>query len=334
MMTGIPISKINQKESEKILKISSKIKKVLIGQDHAIEKVVSSIQRSRAGFKNPKHPIGSFMFLGPSGVGKTELAKQLAISIFDKEEALIKIDMSEYMERYNVSRLIGAPPGYVGYDEGGQLTEKVRRNPYSIILFDEIEKGHRDVYNLLLQILDEGKLTDSLGHIIDFKNTIIIMTSNIGTQSISSSSIGFIKKDKQENNKEILNKEIKKYYKPEFLNRIDDIVLFNNLDKKDINKIIDIEMDSLLKRIDLLGYTVKVSEDAKDFIAEKGYDVKFGARPLKRAIQKYFEDPLSEEIINSNIKEGDTIRVKLNTDKSELVMKISKPKTKTEKTHK
>jgi len=309
MMTGIPISRINQKESEKILKIDSKIKKIIIGQNFAIEKVVSSIQRSRAGFKNPKHPIGSFMFLGPSGVGKTELAKQLAISIFDKDDSLIKIDMSEYMERYNVSRLIGAPPGYVGYEEGGQLTERVRRNPYSIVLFDEIEKAHRDVFNLLLQILDEGKLTDSLGHIVDFKNTIIIMTSNIGTQSISSTNLGFVKNDNNDINNDLMNKEIKKYFKPEFLNRIDDLIIFNSLSMNDLYKIIDLQLNDLRDNMMKKNMKLKINQTAKKIILSEGSHREWGARPIRRIIQNSIENVISYKFLNNEFHENSTIEV-------------------------
>jgi len=265
-------------------------------------------------------------------VGKTELAKVLSKYLFTNEQSFIKIDMSEYMERYNVSRLIGAPPGYIGYEEGGQLTEKVRRKPYAVILLDEIEKAHPDVFNLLLQALDDGQMTDSLGRNISFKNTIIIMTSNIGSRELKDfgQGIGFNTSAKKTNtnshSKSVIEKALKRAFAPEFLNRIDDIILFNNLNIEDINKIIDIEMDSLLTRINTLGYSIKITKEAKYFIAEKGFDVKFGARPLKRAIQKYFEDPLSEEIINSKITEGDTLKVSLNKEKSGLVIKTLKPK--------
>ena len=328
MMTGIPISKINQKESEKILKIDNKIKKIIIGQDHAIDKVVASIQRSRAGFKNLQHPIGSFMFLGPSGVGKTELAKQLALCIFDKEDSLIKIDMSEYMERYNVSRLIGAPPGYVGYEEGGQLTEKVRRNPYSIILFDEIEKGHRDVFNLLLQILDEGKLTDSLGHVIDFKNTIIIMTSNIGTQSISSTTLGFAKENNVESNNDLMNKEVKKYFKPEFLNRIDDLIIFNSLSIKDLYKIIDLQLNDLRENMLKKNMKLKINQSAKKIILSEGSHREWGARPIRRIIQSSIENVISFKYLNNEFQDDSTIEVSsLNGELSfKQIPNHSKPK--------
>jgi ATP-dependent Clp protease ATP-binding subunit ClpC len=336
IMTGIPVNRVASQELKKLSAMTDNIKRKIIGQDDAIQKVVKAIRRNRVGLKDPSKPIGSFIFLGPTGVGKTQLAKALSEEMFGSQESLIRIDMSEYMEKFAVSRLVGAPPGYVGYEEGGQLTEKVRRKPYSVLLLDEIEKAHPDVFNLLLQALDDGQMTDSLGRRISFKNTIIIMTSNIGARQLKDFGlgIGFNTNAKQASSsthsKNVIEKALKRAFSPEFLNRIDDIVLFNNLDKEDINKIIDIEMDSLLKRIDLLGYTVKITEDAKDFIAEKGFDIKFGARPLKRAIQKYFEDPLSEEIINSKIKEGDTIKVSLNKEQTDLLMKITKP-IKTEK---
>ena len=317
--------------------MTESIKAKIIGQDEAVEKVVKAIRRNRVGLKDPNKPIGSFIFLGPTGVGKTQLTKALSEEMFDSQESLIRLDMSEYMEKFAVSRLVGAPPGYVGYEEGGQLTEKVRRKPYSVILLDEIEKAHPDIFNILLQALDDGQMTDSLGRNISFKNTIIIMTSNIGARQLKDFGlgIGFNTTAKINNSdshsKGVIEKALKRAFAPEFLNRIDDVIVFNSLEKKDIDKIIDIEMDSLLKRIDTLGYTVKISEEAKDFIAEKGFDSKFGARPLKRAIQKYFEDPLSEEIINAQIKEGDTIKVSLNKDKSALTMKITKPKAKPKK---
>jgi len=340
IMTGIPVNRIASQEMKKLSAMTDNIQKKIIGQNEAIDKIVKAIRRNRVGLKDPNKPIGSFIFLGPTGVGKTQLAKALSQEMFDSEESLIRIDMSEYMEKFAVSRLVGAPPGYVGYEEGGQLTEKVRRKPYSVLLLDEIEKAHPDVFNLLLQALDDGQMTDSLGRKVSFKNIIIIMTSNIGARQLKDfgQGIGFNTNAKQasadKHSKSVIEKALKRAFSPEFLNRIDDIVLFNNLERDDINKIIDIEMNSLLERINLLGYTVKITKDAKDFIAEKGYDIKFGARPLKRAIQKYFEDPLSEEIISSKVKEGDTIRVRLNSDKSELIMKINKPKTKTEKTPK
>ena len=337
IMTGIPVNRVASQERKKLSLMSDNIKRKIIGQNEAVEKVVRAIRRNRVGLKDPSKPIGSFIFLGPTGVGKTQLTKALSEEIFDSQEALIRIDMSEYMEKFAVSRLVGAPPGYVGYEEGGQLTEQVRRKPYSVILLDEIEKAHPDVFNLLLQALDDGQMTDSLGRKISFKNTIIIMTSNIGARELKDfgQGIGFNTLAKQtnsvDNNNGVIEKALKRAFSPEFLNRIDDVIIFNSLNKEDINKIIDIEMNNLLKRIETLGYTVKISEAAKDFIAEKGFDAKFGARPLKRAIQKYFEDPLSEEIINAQIKEGDMIQVSLSKEKTTLEMKISKPKAKGKK---
>ena len=337
IMTGIPVNRVASQERKKLSLMSDNIKRKIIGQNEAVEKVVRAIRRNRVGLKDPSKPIGSFIFLGPTGVGKTQLTKALSEEIFDSQEALIRIDMSEYMEKFAVSRLVGAPPGYVGYEEGGQLTEQVRRKPYSVILLDEIEKAHPDVFNLLLQALDDGQMTDSLGRKISFKNTIIIMTSNIGARELKDfgQGIGFNTLAKQtnsvDNNNGVIEKALKRAFSPEFLNRIDDVIIFNSLNKEDINQIIDIEMNNLLKRIETLGYTVKISEEAKDFIAEKGFDAKFGARPLKRAIQKYFEDPLSEEIINAQIKEGDMIQVSLSKEKTTLEMKISKPKAKGKK---
>jgi ATP-dependent Clp protease ATP-binding subunit ClpC len=337
IMTGIPVNRVASQERKRLSVMDKNIKKRIIGQDDAIEKVVRAIRRNRVGLKEPGKPIGSFIFLGPTGVGKTQLTKALSEEIFDSQEALIRIDMSEYMEKFAVSRLVGSPPGYVGYEEGGQLTEQVRRKPYSVILLDEIEKAHPDVFNLLLQALDDGQMTDSLGRNISFKNTIIIMTSNIGARELKDfgQGIGFNTSSKKQNsenhNKSVIQKALKRAFSPEFLNRIDDIIIFNNLTKDDINKIIDIEINNLLNRIEDLGYKVKISKSAKDFIAEKGFDSKFGARPLKRAIQKYFEDPLSEEIINAQVKEGDLINVNISKDKVKLVMKISKPKNETKK---
>ena len=335
IMTGIPVNRIASQEKKKLSLMTNNIKRKIIGQDEAVEKVGRAIRRNRVGLKDPNKPIGSFIFLGPTGVGKTQLTKILSEEMFDSQDALIRIDMSEYMEKFAVSRLVGAPPGYVGYEEGGQLTEKVRRKPYSVILLDEIEKAHPDVFNLLLQALDDGQMTDSLGRKVSFKNTIIIMTSNIGARELKDfgSGIGFNTKAKQENsnnhNKSVIEKALKRAFSPEFLNRIDDIIIFNNLKKKDIDAIIDIEMNSLLTRINKLGYNVQISEGAKDFIAEKGFDAKFGARPLKRAIQKYFEDPLSEKIINTTIKEGDTIKVGLSKDRTILDFKtVNKKKRK------
>lgn len=332
MMTGIPVQKVAQSESSKLAKMGEQMKEKVIGQDDAVKKVVKAIQRNRAGLKDPNKPIGSFIFLGPTGVGKTQLAKVLSKTMFDSEDALIRIDMSEYMEKFAVSRLIGAPPGYVGYEEGGQLTEKVRRKPYSVVLLDEIEKAHPDVFNLLLQALDDGILTDSLGRKIDFKNTVIIMTSNIGSRDLKDfgQGVGFKTTAKQkqadEYTKSVIETALKKAFAPEFLNRIDDIILFNSLTKEDIDKIIDVELAGLLKRIEQNGYTLKITEDAKNFIAAKGFDPNYGARPLKRAIQKYIEDPLAEEIINAKLLQGDTIT--LNIQDEEVKVKITKGRTK------
>jgi len=334
MMSGIPVTRIAEKESGKLRRMKEEMMGKVIGQDEAVGKVVKAIQRNRAGLKDPNRPIGSFIFLGPTGVGKTQLAKELARYLFDTEDALIRIDMSEYMEKFSVSRLIGAPPGYVGYEEGGQLTEKVRRRPYAIILLDEIEKAHPDVFNLLLQALDDGKMTDSLGRHIDFKNTIIIMTSNIGARDLADygKGVGFgttARSDAQEEtNRGIIEKALKKAFAPEFLNRIDDIIMFNSLKREDIHKIIDIELGHLYKRIGELGYELKLTDEAKDFLVEKGYDEKFGARPLKRAIQKFIEDPMAEEIINQAIEEGDKIVVGLNKEKSDVAIKVTKGKKK------
>ena len=332
MMTGIPLQKVSESETGKIMGLGDTIKGKVIGQDEAVAKVVKAIQRNRAGLKDPNKPIGSFFFLGPTGVGKTQLAKVLAKTLFDSEEALIRIDMSEYMEKFSVSRLVGAPPGYVGYEEGGQLTEKVRRKPYSIVLLDEIEKAHPDVFNMLLQALDDGHMTDGLGRKIDFKNTILIMTSNIGARQLADfgTGVGFgtsaQKEQETENAQKVIQNALKKAFSPEFLNRIDDMIVFNSLKKDDIDKIIEIELVELYGRINELGYQVKITKAAKDFISEKGYDEKFGARPLKRAIQKYIEDPLAEEIINASLAEGDTITIDLDKKKEEIKIKIDKPK--------
>ncbi|MBL7962548.1 MAG: ATP-dependent Clp protease ATP-binding subunit [Flavobacteriales bacterium] len=334
MMSGIPVTRIAEKESGKLKRMKEEMVGKVIGQDEAVAKVVKAIQRNRAGLKDPNRPIGSFIFLGPTGVGKTQLAKELARYLFDTEEALIRIDMSEYMEKFSVSRLIGAPPGYVGYEEGGQLTEKVRRRPYSIILLDEIEKAHPDVFNLLLQALDDGKMTDSLGRHIDFKNAIIIMTSNIGARDLQEygKGVGFGTTARtaatDENNRGIVEKALRKAFAPEFLNRIDDIVMFNSLKRDDIHQIIDLELGHLYKRVSELGYDLKLTDEAKDFLVEKGYDEKFGARPLKRAIQKFIEDPMAEEIINQGIEEGDKITIGLNKEKTDVNIKVAKGKKK------
>ncbi len=330
MMTGVPTQRIAQKEGERLRNMREELKGSVIGQDNAVDKVVKAIQRNRAGLKDPNKPIGSFIFLGPTGVGKTQLAKVLTRYLFDKEDNLIRIDMSEYMEKFAVSRLIGAPPGYVGYEEGGQLTEKVRRHPYSVILLDEIEKAHPDVYNLLLQVLDDGMVTDSLGRRIDFKNTIIIMTSNIGSRQLKDfgQGVGFGTAAKEaaaeENAKGVIQNALRKSFAPEFLNRIDDVVLFNSLKKEDIHRIIDIELKYFFARIKDLGYEIELTEEAKDFIADKGFDEQYGARPLKRAIQKYLEDTIAEEIIQSHLDEGDKIAVTIDKEKNDIQLDIVK----------
>ena len=330
MMTGIPVQRIAEKESGKLAKMAEHVQKQVIGQEEAVSKVVKAIQRNRAGLKDPNKPIGSFFFLGPTGVGKTQLAKILARIMFDSDDALIRIDMSEYMEKFSISRLVGAPPGYVGYEEGGQLTEKIRRKPYSIVLLDEIEKAHPDVFNLLLQALDDGHMTDGLGRKIDFKNTIIIMTSNIGARQLQDfgTGVGFGTAARaastEDDQKAVIQNALRKAFSPEFLNRIDDMILFKSLSRESIHKIIDLELVHLYKRINDLGYNIEMKKNAKDFIVDKGYDEKFGARPLKRAIQKYVEDPLAEEIINATIHEGDTIKIKLNKSKDGLDTEIVK----------
>jgi ATP-dependent Clp protease ATP-binding subunit ClpC len=328
MMSGIPVQKIAQAEGKRLQVMYNDMKKNIIGQDEAVEKITKAIQRNRAGLKDPNKPIGSFIFLGPTGVGKTQLAKVLAQYLFDTTDALIRVDMSEYMEKFSVSRLVGAPPGYVGYEEGGQLTEKVRRKPYAVILLDEIEKAHPDVFNILLQVMDEGRLTDSLGRKIDFRNTILIMTSNIGTRQLKDfgQGVGFntrtTPEDENEHNKYVIQKALKRAFAPEFLNRVDDVVMFNSLEKSHINQIIDIELKGFYQRIEALKYKLTISPEAKDFISEKGFDPQFGARPLKRAIQKYLEDEIAEVIIGSDIKEGDTISVDLTETKDKIVAKI------------
>ncbi len=334
MMTGIPVQRVAQSESNKLVGMADDMKKMIIGQDEAIVKVTKAIQRNRVGLKDPSKPIGTFIFLGPTGVGKTELAKALARYIFDSEESLIRIDMSEYMEKFSISRLIGAPPGYVGYEEGGQLTEKVRRKPYSVILLDEIEKAHPDVYNILLQVLDDGVLTDGLGRKIDFKNTMIIMTSNIGVRDLKDfgQGVGFATKTRKESSgdhsKAVIQKALKKTFSPEFLNRIDDIVIFNSLEQEDIFKIIDITLGSLLERLNNLNYGLTLDAAAKKFVAEKGFDPQFGARPLHRAIQKYIEDPLAEFILNENPPENSKFKAKLNKEKDGLEISLVKSTSK------
>jgi ATP-dependent Clp protease ATP-binding subunit ClpC len=328
MMTGVPVQRIAQAEGARLLKMGDEMKNSVIGQDEAIGKVVKSIQRNRAGLKDPNKPIGTFIFLGPTGVGKTQLAKVLAQYLFDSADNLIRVDMSEYMEKFSISRLVGAPPGYIGYEEGGQLTEKVRRKPYAVVLLDEIEKAHPDVYHILLQVMDEGQLTDSLGRRVDFRNTIVIMTSNIGTRQLKDfgQGVGFNTMTKQQSSndyaKSVIHKALKNAFAPEFLNRIDDVVLFNALTRDDLHKIIDIELKGLYARINGLGYQIKLSPTAKDFIVEKGYDIQYGARPLKRAIQKYLEDPMAELLISADITEGDTINVGFDSKKEEITVKI------------
>lgn len=337
MMTGVPVQRIAQNESDRLVSMEEDLENSVIGQPDAIKKVVKAIRRNRAGLKDPNKPIGTFIFLGPTGVGKTHLAKVLAKYLFDTEDALVRVDMSEYMEKFAVSRLVGAPPGYVGYEEGGQLTEKVRRKPYSIILLDEIEKAHPDVFHLLLQVLDDGVLTDSLGRKVDFKNTIVIMTSNIGSRQLKDfgQGVGFNtvakKSAKIDYAKGVIENALKKAFAPEFLNRIDDVVIFDPLEREDIHKIIDIELSYLFKRIKSLGFTMDVTEKAKDFIVEKGWDEQYGARPLKRAIQKYIEDPLAEEIIKSKLTEGDKITVDYKEGESELIIKVEKAKKEIQK---
>lgn len=337
MMTGVPTQRIAQNEGSRLVKMDEELKGSVVGQDNAILKVTKAIRRNRAGLKDPNKPIGTFIFLGPTGVGKTQLAKVLARYLFDKDDALIRIDMSEYMEKFAVSRLIGAPPGYVGYEEGGQLTEKVRRRPYSVVLLDEIEKAHPDVFNLLLQVLDDGQITDSLGRKIDFRNSIVIMTSNIGSRQLKDFGMGVgfstqAKMDQSEDiTKGVIEKALKNAFAPEFLNRIDDVVLFNNLNQEHIKKIILIELKSLFHRVEEMGYKLSITDKATLYIAEKGFDEKYGARPLKRAIQKYLEDPMAEEIIKSNIDEGDELAVDLNKDGTDIVIKVKKPRKKKDK---
>ena len=330
MMTGIPVQRIAEKESGKLARMDVDLKGQVIGQEDAIVKVARAIKRNRAGLKDPNKPIGSFIFLGPTGVGKTQLAKVLARFMFDSEEALIRIDMSEYMEKFAVSRLIGAPPGYVGYEEGGQLTEKVRRRPYSIILLDEIEKAHPDVFNLMLQALDDGQMTDSLGRKIDFRNTVIIMTSNIGARQLADfgSGVGFgtsaREANEDANRNSVIQTALKRAFSPEFLNRIDDVVLFSSLKREDIHQIIDLELAALVKRIESIGYGIEITDKAKDFLVDHGYDEKYGARPLKRAIQKHLEDPMAEQIINAEMEEGDLLKASFRKGSDELKFEVVK----------
>lgn len=333
MMSGVPVQRIAKAENQKLLEMADILKNKVIGQDEAVKKVVKAIQRNRVGLKDPNKPIGTFMFLGPTGVGKTHLAKKLAEYLFDSTDALVRVDMSEYMEKFSVSRLVGAPPGYVGYEEGGQLTEKVRRKPYSVVLLDEIEKAHPDVFNLLLQVLDEGHLTDSLGRKIDFKNTILIMTSNIGTRQLKDfgRGVGFNTQLEGETDKDfsrgVIQKALNRAFAPEFLNRVDDMIMFDQLDKDAIHKIIDLELKGFYTRVENLGYSLTITEEAKDFIASKGYDVQFGARPLKRAIQKYLEDEMAEMIIRATVSEGDSIVVDFDKEGQKIITSIRKNET-------
>jgi len=337
MMTGIPTKRVAQKEQAKLVNMANELSGKVIGQEDAIKKLTKAIQRTRVGLKDPAKPIGSFVFLGPTGVGKTELAKVLATYLFDKEDSLVRIDMSEYMEKFSVSRLVGAPPGYVGYEEGGQLTEKVRRKPYSVVLLDEIEKAHPDVFNILLQVLDDGILTDGLGRRVDFRNTIIIMTSNIGVRDLKDfgTGIGFATQLKKDNEdamiKDTIQKALKKTFSPEFLNRLDDVIIFNSLSREHIHQIIDITLKKLLSRIEAMGYEISLTEKAKDFLAEKGFDPQYGARPLNRAIQKYLEDQIAEEILKGDINEGDTLLADHAEGATELTIKIKKKRKSTKK---
>ena len=331
LMTGVPVQRIAQSEGLRLLGMTEELKKQVVGQDEAIEKIARAIRRNRAGLRDPKRPIGSFMFLGSTGVGKTLLAKKLAEFLFNSDEALIRIDMSEYMEKFNVSRLVGAPPGYVGYEEGGQLTEKVRRHPYSVVLLDELEKAHPDVFNLLLQVLDEGSLTDSLGRKVDFKNTIVIMTSNIGTRELKDfgAGVGFNTGDiTKERSDSVIRKALNRSFSPEFLNRVDDIITFGTLDQDDILKIVDIELESFYRRVEAAGFKLVITDAAKKLVAEAGYDVQFGARPLKRAIQSHIEDPLSEMLLREEAKEGDTIMMDVKGEEIAATIKRAKVRTK------
>jgi len=330
MMTGIPVTKVAQKENKKLVGMADQIKGYVIGQDNAVDKISKAIQRNRLGLKDPSKPIGTFIFLGPTGVGKTELAKVLAKQVFDSDDALIRIDMTEYMEKFSLSRLIGAPPGYVGYEEGGQLTEKVRRKPYSVILLDEIEKAHPDIYNVLLQVFDDGQLTDGLGRKVDFKNTMIIMTSNIGARQLKDfgQGVGFNTQSRKESvtdhNKGVIEKAMKKTFSPEFLNRIDDVIIFDELNQEHIFKIIDITLTDLYTRLENMGFKLTLTPSAKKFVAEKGFDPQFGARPLNRAIQKYIEDPLAEYILAESPAEGSELKAVLSKSKDSIQIKSTK----------
>ena len=334
MMSGVPVTKVSQNENEKLSKMSTAIEGKVIGQYEAVRKIVKAIQRGRVGLKDPNKPIGSFMFLGPTGVGKTQLAKVLAKYLFDSEDSLVRIDMSEYMEKFAVSRLVGAPPGYVGHDEGGQLTEKIRRKPYSVILLDEIEKAHPEVFNLLLQVLDDGQLTDSFGRKVNFKNTIIIMTSNTGSRQLKDfgTGVGFLTKNKlaaaEEETKAVIEKELKKKFAPEFLNRVDDVVMFNSLSKENINEIIKIELERLIERVDKMEYKLTITDSAIEYIASEGFDPQYGARPLKRAIQRHVEDVLTEDIIQYNPEKGSNLILDYNSETEKMVVTIESEKKK------
>ena len=332
MVTGIPVTKVSQSENEKLRHMDKEIKSKVIGQDNAIDKITKAIKRNRVGIKNQKKPIGSFMFLGPTGVGKTHLAKMLAESIFGSPDALIRVDMSEYMEKHTVSKLIGAPPGYVGYEEGGQLTEKIRRKPFSVILLDEVEKAHPDIFNILLQVFDDGHLSDGLGRKVDFKNCLIIMTSNVGARKLQEfgTGVGFGTKSKEDSQDEmaegVIQDSLKKAFSPEFLNRIDDVIVFKSLDKEDIKRIVDIPLIEVIGRVKEMGYTLKIDDTLKEYLVEKGYDEKYGARPLNRAIQKYVEDPISEKVLENELNIGDTITISYNSKVEDVKIDIKKPK--------
>jgi ATP-dependent Clp protease ATP-binding subunit ClpC len=328
-MTGIPLKRISGDQGKRMLEMEKEMEKSIIGQEMALEKIAKSLRRNRVGIRNPKKPIGSFMFLGPTGVGKTHIAKKLAEYMFGDEDSLIRLDMSEFQEKHSISRLIGSPPGYVGHEEGGQLTEKVRRKPYSIVLFDEIEKAHKEIYNTLLQLLDDGQLTDSAGRRVNFKNCMVIMTSNVGVKKLQDfgTGVGFGTKSKLEKQDEIkdslLTDELKKQFPPEFLNRLDDVIIFKPLTKEQIGKIVNLEIVKLIKRVSEIGYTLQINKTAKDYLVDVGYDEEYGARPLNRAIQKHIEDPVSEEILSGRVEEGQTIKVSYSKAKEEIVIKIS-----------
>ena len=329
MISGVPMQRMQQDEWTRLKGMQQELTGKVIAQDNAIEKLTKAIRRSRVGLQNPNKPIGTFMFLGPTGVGKTLLAKELAKFMFGSADALIRIDMSEYMEKFTVSRLVGAPPGYVGYEEGGQLTERVRRRPYSIVLLDEIEKAHTDVFNLLLQVMDEGRLTDSYGRTVDFRNTVIIMTSNVGTRELKDfgAGIGFAKEERagdKEYSRAVIQKALNKRFAPEFLNRVDEIINFDQLDKNAIINIVDLELSHIVKRITELGYTIELTSEAKNFLADKGYDIQYGARPLKRALQNYVEDEISELLLDGALQTGDTISVEADTENNKLKFEVRK----------